>query len=112
MKTEKKFLPNKVRYDFDFGECSMGKGFAQVDTSQDASYYGTWANPFTLTVINFAEGDVCTRIADTEEEFIEELLLIKRWNDNTGNKFKGIDTGFDKELREKFVEIGAEELLY
>jgi hypothetical protein len=33
------------RYTFDFGTCSPQNGFAQVDTGQDAYYFGTWANP-------------------------------------------------------------------
>ena len=112
MKTEKKFLLDMDRYYFDFGQCSIKEGFAQVDTSQDASYYGTWANPFTLTVISYTEGDVCIRIAGTKEEFTKELVLIKQWNTENGHRFSGIDTGFDNELREKFLEIGAGEFLY
>lgn len=41
MKTIRTFAPGE-RYDFDFGECSYANGWAQIDTRQDASYYGTW----------------------------------------------------------------------
>ena len=44
MKTEKNFI-EADRYLFDFYHCSTKKGYAQLDTSQDASYYGTWTNP-------------------------------------------------------------------
>ena len=45
------------RYIFDFKLCTTGKGWAQVDTEQDASYFGTWANPFELKVVSYTEGD-------------------------------------------------------
>ena len=33
------------RYVYDFSVCTYEKGWAQIDTRQDASYYGTWTNP-------------------------------------------------------------------
>jgi hypothetical protein len=33
------------RYLYDFKLLTSGKGWAQLDTRQDASYYGTWINP-------------------------------------------------------------------
>ena len=33
------------RFFYDFGLCSYDKGWTQVDTAQDASYFSTRANP-------------------------------------------------------------------
>lgn len=33
------------RYIYDFKYCSTSNGWAQIDTSQDASYFGQWINP-------------------------------------------------------------------
>ena len=44
MKITREFCPGD-RYVYDFGLCTYEKGWAQVDTAQDASYFGTWANP-------------------------------------------------------------------
>jgi hypothetical protein len=38
------FTPSD-RYVYDFVLCTYDKGWAQIDTRQDASYYGTWTNP-------------------------------------------------------------------
>ena len=69
METIKKFMPAD-RYVFDFKLCAPRDGWAQVDTSQDASYYGTWANPFKLEVITYLEGDIVIKKADNTDEFI------------------------------------------
>ena len=110
MKTIRDFEPAD-RYVYDFGACSITKGYAQVDTGQDASYYGTWANPETLTVVNYCEGDVCVRIADTPQEFVEELRTIKQWNEENGHGFLGIDAGLG-DLPDKFRAIGLGDLLH
>jgi hypothetical protein len=111
MKTEKNFMATD-RYLFDFYYCSTKKGYAQVDTSQDASYYGIWTNPFKRTVFSYCEGDTCLKTADNDDEYVKELLDIKQWNFENGYVFKGIDPGFNKELKEKFVSLGIIDLLY
>ena len=111
MKTIKDFAPAD-RYLYDFGACSIKNGFAQVDTSQDACYYGTWASPDRLMVVTYAEGDVIIRAGDTVQEFVEELRNFKIWNQKHGYKFSGIDTGFNKDLEKKFRAIGLGDLLY
>lgn len=112
VKEKRSFFPDGNRYKFDFSLCSITNGFAQVDTSQDAWYYGTWANPYTRTIVYYAEGDLIVMEAETDEEFVQELRVFKDWNDKTENRFKGIDTGYSYELRDAFVRIGAEEFLY
>ena len=43
MKTTSDLRPLSDRYEFDCGPCSYANGFAQVDTRQDAPYYGSGA---------------------------------------------------------------------
>jgi hypothetical protein len=112
MKTIRKFNPMTDRYAYDFGKCSLKNGFAQVDTSQDASYFGTWANPETLTVITYCEGDTTIRIAETTEKFVKEIQTIKKWNEDNGHKFLGIDPGLNYELTGKFRVMGLGSLLH
>jgi len=47
MKTITDFDPETSRYAFDFRLCHFKNGWAQLDTRQDASYYGNWINPVT-----------------------------------------------------------------
>lgn len=76
MKRIEKHLPDAERYRFDFGKCSSKNGFSQMDTDQDAPYYGTWGNPTTLTIINYAEGDYTEDVCENQDEF---RLEIKKW---------------------------------
>ena len=110
MKTIREFAPAD-RYTYDFGVCSYKNGFAQVDTEQDASYFGTWANPDKLIIVNYCEGDVTTQIAATPEEFVTTLRELKSWNEGMGYKL-AIDPGLKAEMRVKFEKIGLAELLH
>jgi len=111
MKTIREFRPAD-RYVYDFGVCSTKHGFAQVDTSQDASYYGTWANPEKLMIVCYCEGDVTIQTAQNIEEFVAELRNIEAWNHENGHIFKGIDPGSNEEIAAKFRDIGLDRLLY
>jgi hypothetical protein len=106
------FFEPSDRYKFDFNLCSRQKGYAQVDTEQDAHYYGTWANPAKLMVVSYVEGDVYINTADNQDEFITELRNIKAWNENNGWKFKGIDCLCDDNIKQSFVDMGLADLLY
>lgn len=100
------------RYELDFGRCSIANGFAQIDTDQDASYFGTWANPFTLEVVNYAEGDLEETKLSNIVEFNEFIRECKRWNDEGHGRGFGIDPGFDENLRAAFVDAGLGDLLH
>lgn len=99
------------RYLYDFGACTYAKGWAQVDTKQDASYYGTWTNPEKRQIFCYCEGDTTLTKCDTDEEYRQELFELVEWNRKNGY-WKGIDPGLKPEMREKFVGLGLEELLH
>ncbi len=111
VKIERSFLPGD-RYHYDFGECSSGNGWAQVDTGQDASYYGNWINPKTLQIKTYCEGDVTLVTADTSEELVGEIRRMKSWNDEQGHKFLGIDPGLGEDLKNDCIAAGLEEFLH
>lgn len=100
------------RYFYDFGPCSCGNGFAQVDTSQDASYYGTWANPTTLIVFSYCEGDTTHIQCESDAEFAEELRRIDKWNVENGHGPARIDPGFSPEMKAAFERIGLADMLH
>jgi len=106
------FLPNADRYVFDFKLCTTQTGWAQLDTEQDASYFGQWANPFTKEYVCYAEGDVTHRQFTTDWGFQMHINEIKSFHNGIGYKFLGIDPGFNEELRQRFVEIGLGDLLH
>ena len=43
---------------FDFGRCSINLGWAQVDTTEDASYFGIGTHPDQRIILQYAEGDI------------------------------------------------------
>ena len=111
MKKIHEFIPAN-RYAYDFGPCSASQGYAQVDTLQDASYYGTWCSPTARTIVNYCEGDVTTTVCETDAEFVEQLHELARWNDEGGWGPMRIDPGLGPELREQLVRLGVENLLH
>lgn len=109
MKKTKDFLFGCDRYVFDFGECSAKNGFAQIDTKQDFCGHGTWANPFTLRIVSYAEGDLYNTIAENEQEFVQEIRRIQRFY---GTDFIGIDAMADQEIKVRFQALGLGILLH
>ena len=112
MKETRGFDAMTDRYAFDTGPCSPRLGFAQVDTGQDASYFGTWANPNTLKIVSYIEGDILVQEAESPEEFVSEIQRIRDWNEENGYGFKGIDPMCVPEIEEGFKALGLGDLLH
>lgn len=112
MTTTETFIVDGDRYHFDFKQCTIQKGFAQIDTKQDAWYYGTWANPFEKKIVSYCEGDVTIKHCDSPQEFVAEIRTIQKWNDECGFGPIGIDPGFSSALEKEFVALGLLDLLH
>ena len=100
------FMMEGDRSHFDFGQCSYKKGFAQVDTSGDAPYFGLWANPNTLEIVQYCEGDVTELKAETETEFTEALQEMNKFYTD----FR-IDASLQPAMEKRFISLGLEVLL-
>lgn len=118
METHKQFVMNGDRYVYDFGMCTTGKGYAQLDTYQDAFYYGIWANPAKLQIVTYAEGDFTIKDAADSGEFVAEIRELVKWHNEFGSSadgrkgFHGIDPGFNVALKRRFVALGLADLLH
>ena len=77
--------------------------WAQVDTDQDAWYYGNWANPTTLSIVTYAEGDLVVIRCETAEEFCIELNRMAAWHATQGS-FLRIDP--KEEHESLWLELG------
>jgi len=99
------------RYAFDFDLCSVSKGWAQVDTTQDASYFGTWANPKMLKIVCYCEGDTTIETASTAEEFKTLIDKMVKFYVEDGS-WKGIDPGLDEKNIQAWVDLGLKSLLH
>ncbi|ARJ66125.1 hypothetical protein WV31_10845 [Magnetospirillum sp. ME-1] len=111
IQTHREFCPAD-RYLYDFGLCSSGNGFAQMDTKQDASYYGNWCNPTRRVLFSYVEGDCTTQVADTDEEFARLVRESAEWHDTHGYGPLRLDPGFNAELKAALIRVGLEDLLH
>ena len=112
MLTQRLFDANTDRYAFDFDACHFKKGYAQIDTHQDASYFGTWANPFCLKIVTYAEGDITIQTAKTDTEFAAAIKRIDQWNREQDARGAKIDGMCDDEIIAKFELLGLHDLLH
>jgi hypothetical protein len=107
MKIEESFNPNGSRYEYDFNKCTSEKGWAQIDTEEDASYFGIWINPKEMKILSYMEGDIIEKTAGTKEELIQ---LVKEMDEFY--EWLNIDPGFNEELEKELIELGFEEYLH
>ncbi len=84
------------RYAFDFEHCRCNDGWAQLDTDQDAEWFGNWAHPERLHIVSFVEGDIAvTKCADSDE-FRTEIERIAVFHIDKMNGRFSIDAGGDR----------------
>jgi len=99
------------RYCFDFEYCSRANGWAQLDTVNDAWYYGKWANIDRLLIVSYTEGDIRIVQCDNLEEFKEELYVMNEYEVRNNNRLK-IDPGLSLDESLKYHKAGLSDLLH
>ena len=102
------------RYLYDFGLCSLSNGWAQIDTRQDASYFGTWIHPEKRLIFCYCEGDTTLTQSETDEELVAEFKKIDAWNLENFNQGAKIDPGWnhDNEIAQRLKAAGLGEYLH
>jgi hypothetical protein len=111
MRSETAFIPAD-RYLFDFKICTPAKGWAQFDTAQDASYFGTWVNPTTFEIVTYAEGDVRRVWCDGPEEFAAEVRRMSEWHREHDGKPGMIDPLLKPEIDAALRACGLGDLVH
>lgn len=106
--TTKEYFAPADRYAYDFGHC---RDWAQLDTDQDAPYYGTWACPDVLALVCYCEGDVTIEVADNEQSFVEMIISWFNWAVEAGYK-PAVDPGFDSAKIDRWTELGLEYMIH
>ncbi len=118
MATIKRDFSPADRYLYDFKILTIEKGWAQLDTRQDASYYGTWINPANRSIFCYCEGDLILTQCDSDSELLAEVSRIAQWNAEQGYRpFSngqpiGIDPGFNEQLKTACITAGLMEYLH
>jgi hypothetical protein len=99
------------RYKYDFRLCHYKQGWAQLDTRQDASYFGQWINPLSLKLFSYVEGDKTLTDCEDEADFIATVRECVRWHKEAGY-FIGIDGMCHPPIIEAFTRMGLAEFLH
>ena len=111
MERHTNFHPMTDRYHFDFKLCTTAAGWAQVDTRQDASYFGTWTHPTKRETVCYCEGDITHTKCENDEEYVTHLRELVAWNIEN-ETWIGIDPYGVKEAHERFATLGLTDLLH
>jgi len=96
------------RYMFDLGPCRQSAGWAQVDTWQDAWYFGVWTNPFIWQILTFAEGDLTIELCPTADSYRAAVVRMLRFYDTDRQQAK-IDAmlgGATSPMVQAFASLG------
>ena len=88
MKTTRGFESECDRYVFDCGLCKAADGWAQIDSEQDAWYFGQWTQPATLRIFTYCEGDTILLEAESPEEYTAEIRRLAAWHEENGFSFQ------------------------
>lgn len=107
MKKATAFYSDRTRYHYDFGECLYSQNWAQVDTREDAPWFGIWANPVTLEVVSYCEGDETRLRCESVVEFVATLRDIA-----SRETFRGIDTMCSDVMESAFDAMGLSDLFH
>jgi hypothetical protein len=94
------------RYEIDAMLCPAG--WAQLDTNEDASWYGIWAHPKRRTVSTYCEGDISVATSDTDEEFCQEVRRVASFHTRHDGWLRIDPVHGD---RSAWVALGLEDLL-
>ena len=107
--TQRYFMDQGDRYYFDFGMCQSKNGWFQIDTHQDASYFGVWTHPGERRILTYAEGDVTIETFDADGEYVEGLRACLDFYDTASFRAR-IDGSFGGDAI--FERLGAKDLCY
>jgi hypothetical protein len=105
------FEPLSDRYKYDFRKCKSSDGWAQLDTRQDASYYGNWVNPLTMQLVSYCEGDISVTECTDEADFVTTVRECVDWHKER-EYFIGIDGMCQPAIIEAFTRMGLGEFLH
>lgn len=87
----------------------MAKGFAQVDTRQDAPYFGLWASARKRQIFCYCEGDISLTECDNDFAFALEMLRTIAFYDESGygpTRIDAYDWGHTLVVAREFARVG------
>ena len=106
------FFESIDRYAFDFDMCKPSKGYAQLDTSEDASYFGNWVNFRDYKIVSYCEGDITIETCENKEEFKELLKKTVDFYKFNQENFLGIDLLCNEKIINDFNRLELDKKYY
>lgn len=106
-------MANGDRYWFDFNECSPANGFVQMNTWQDAPYFGVWVNLLEYKIVSYAEGDVFRETYNSREAFVAALWrTFEFYSSGATNSYRTfLDTGMIEWATTRAWSLGLGKML-
>ena len=111
MNTQRTFNSQIDRYYFDLYHCTSSNGWAQIDTTYDAPFYGAWANAFRREIVTYTEGDISITQCDNDAEFVTAIRNMHVFHIED-KSWKGIDAMSRADIEHKFTNLGLADLLH
>jgi hypothetical protein len=97
------------RYPYDSALCRLG--WAQLDSTSGAPWFGQWACPVRLRLFSYCEGDTTLIKCDTIAEFAAEVRKVAEWH-SKHDSWLGIDYGLRPSARDHWVAAGLSDLFH
>lgn len=72
MESKQEFIRHAQRHQFDLA--LIPEGYNQLDSKQDAPWFGTWFKPETLELVNFSAGYMTKTVFQSEVEFVDWVV--------------------------------------
>ena len=111
MKRTTEFAPGD-RYIYDFKLCTSKSGWAQLDTRQDAPYYGNWVNPTKRCTFSYCEGDTTLVECESDEEFAAHVREMVDWHTKNDRQPARIDGMCNPDIIAAFERLGLSDILH
>ena len=107
MQIERSHAPSS-RYDYD-ATLNSAAGWAQVDTRNDCSYYGSWANPEKRQWFSYVGGDTTLVTCDSDDEYRAYVQETLDWHSSKTYSAKidcCLNTPAYRAIRAHFERLG------
>lgn len=98
------------RYDYD-EKRTAANGWVQIDTCQDAPYFGIWAHAANRRIATFCEGDLMVEICDDDADFQKSLQACLAFYDRDGRPTK-IDAAFSEPVAAPYHALGFSDRIH
>lgn len=104
------FLPTD-RYDVE-RRLGLANGWLQIDTPQDAPYFGQWTNPTTREIYSYTEGDHARVTCQNDLAYAHQIVQGAEWSLKHCGKKALVDSNGHMDVIARFTALGLQEFIH